>query len=111
MSEQQPVNILCLKWGTRYPASFTNILYASVKRHLHRPFRFVCLTDDPTGLNPGIDAEPLPENPNPEIISKGWWPNIFVKLCLYKPGLATAGHRQLLALPFRRRLAPGRGGL
>ena len=83
---QEPVNILCLKWGTRYPSSFTNILYASVKRHLHRPFRFVCITDDPMGLNPGIDAQPFPECPDIDVL--GFWPNIFVKLCLYKPGLA-----------------------
>ncbi len=87
MSEQRPVNILCLKWGTRYPAAYTNILYASVKRHLHRPFRFVCLTDDPTGLNPGIDPRPIPECPDIKTLW-GFWPNIFVKLCLYKPGLA-----------------------
>ncbi|MBO7181204.1 MAG: hypothetical protein J6V91_00270 [Kiritimatiellae bacterium] len=84
MEEQQPVNILCLKWGTRYPASFTNILYASVKRHLHRPFRFVCVTDDPTGLAEGIDARPFPENPRPDLMDK--WPNIFIKLCVFKDG-------------------------
>ena len=81
MEEQQPVNILCLKWGTRYPASFTNILYASVNRHLHRPFRFVCVTDDPNGLAEGIDARPFPENPRPDLMDK--WPNIFIKLCVF----------------------------
>ncbi|MEG2465297.1 MAG: hypothetical protein RSB14_04670 [Kiritimatiellia bacterium] len=83
----EPVNIICLKWGTRYPASFTNILYASVKRHLHRPFRFVCFTEDASELNPEIDAQPLPENPCPEIF-KMWWPQIFIKLLLFKDGLA-----------------------
>lgn len=81
-----PVNILCLKWGTRYPAAFTNILYASVKRHLHRPFRFVCVTDDATGLDTNIEACPFPENPDPKVFVK--WPGIFVKLCLFHKGLA-----------------------
>lgn len=80
------VNVICLKWGTRYPANYVNILYASVKRHLHRPFRFVCITDDPIGLKEGIDAQPFPENPNPEIFHR--WPDIFVKLLVFKDGLA-----------------------
>ena len=81
-----PVNILCLKWGNRYPADFTNILHASVRRHLHRPFRFVCVTDDATGLADGIEAVPLPSNPNPAIFHH--WPDIFVKLCLFRKGVA-----------------------
>ena len=88
MAAKDPVNIVCLKWGKRYPASFTNILYASVKRHLHRPFRFVCLTDNPEGLSKGIDAQPLPECPGEAVLRVGRWPNIFVKLCLFKDGLA-----------------------
>lgn len=89
MSSQAPVNIVCLKWGTRYPASFTNILYASVKRHLHRPFRFVCFTDDPTGLTEGIDAQPFPPIPDERLLQyANHWPNIFIKLCLFQKGLA-----------------------
>ena len=56
MSEDATCNVICLKWGTRYPAAYTNTLYRSVKKHLHRPFRFVCVTDDPTDLDEGIDA-------------------------------------------------------
>lgn len=83
MSEAPSCNIICLKWGTRYPASYTNILYHSVKRHLHRPFRFLCITDDPTGLDEGIDTTPLPENPG---YPEGQWPNIFCKLAMLKDG-------------------------
>ena len=88
MSTDASVNIICLKWGTRYPARYTNILYASVKRHLHRPFRFVCFTDDASELDPGIDPQPLPECPDERLLSYGRWPNIFVKLCLFRDGLA-----------------------
>ncbi len=79
------VNVLCLKWGTRYPADYVNRLYDGVKRFLHRPFRFVCVTDDPSGLSDGINAQPFP--PAPE----GWnlkWPHIFVKLLVFKDGFA-----------------------
>lgn len=91
MADKELVNIVCLKWGTRYPASFTNILYASVKRHLHRPFRFVCFTDNAEGLNPEIDAQPFPEMPDERMMKTGdykYWPNIYVKLCLFRDGLA-----------------------
>lgn len=80
------VNILCLKWGTRYPAEFTNILHRSVRRHLHRPFRFVCVTDNASGLDPEIDTVPIPENPFPDRFAK--WPNIYMKLAIFRPGFA-----------------------
>lgn len=53
--------ILCMKWGTQYGPDFINQLYNGVKRHLHSEFRFVCLTDDASGLHPAIEALPLPE--------------------------------------------------
>ena len=86
----EPVNILCLKWGTLYPAEYVNRLYRGVKAHLHRPFRFVCITDDPTGLVEGVDAQPFPECPAGMVFNDQYtkWPNIYVKLVLYKPGLA-----------------------
>ena len=54
------VNVLCTKWGTKYGPEYANTLYSMVRRHLHRPFRFVCLTDDKTALRPEIEARPLP---------------------------------------------------
>lgn len=77
-----PVNILCLKWGTLYPAYYANKLYAGVARNLRRPFRFYCCTDDPTGLNSAINIIPFPENPG----VKRAWPDILVKLALTRDG-------------------------
>ena len=82
----EKVNVICLKWGDRYPAFFVNRLYAGVRAHLHRPFRFVCVTDDPSGLADGIEAAPFPAPP------EGWrrdWPHIYVKLLLFRDGLAS----------------------
>lgn len=81
----QSVNILCLKWGTYYGAEYVNRLYAGVRRNLSRPFRFVCVTDDAAGLSDGIEAVPLPDDPG--VIGRDW-PNIFVKLCLFRNGFA-----------------------
>jgi hypothetical protein len=55
------VNVLCIKWGTKYGADYVNRLHAMVERNLRRPHRFVCLTDDPTGIAPGIEHFPIPE--------------------------------------------------
>jgi hypothetical protein len=54
-------NVICMKWGTAYGAEDVNTLYRMVQRHLSLPHRFVCFTDDPTGLLPGIEHFPLPE--------------------------------------------------
>lgn len=55
------VNVLCIKWGQKYGPEYVNKLHSMVRRHLHRPFRFVCLTDDSRGIDPGIETMPIPE--------------------------------------------------
>ncbi|SIT83314.1 hypothetical protein SAMN05421849_1882 [Pontibaca methylaminivorans] len=55
------VNILCMKWGTLYGPEYVNNLFRGVQRNLSRPHRFVCFTDDPAGLLPGVEALPLPD--------------------------------------------------
>lgn len=85
MSATTQRNIVCLKWGTRYPAQYTNILYRSVLRSTTHPVRFVCVTDDPTGLDEGIDAQPIPPNPG---YPEDRWPNIFLKLAILQDGYA-----------------------
>ena len=86
------VNILTLKWGKAYGAEYVNRIYRGVKRNLKREFRFVCVTDDPTGLDEGIDAVDFPPRP-PEMknlytYQKYGWPNIYAKLLVFKPGFA-----------------------
>lgn len=62
----EPVNILTMKWGTLYSSEDVNRLYRQVKRNLSRPHRFICFTDDAEGLDPGVEAQPLPELGLPE---------------------------------------------
>ena len=52
-------NVLCVKWGNKFSAEYVNKLYSMVERHLSLPHRFVCLTEDPTGLNSEIETKPL----------------------------------------------------
>jgi hypothetical protein len=65
-------NVICMKWGTKYGPEFVNKLYSMVARHLAQPHRFVCFTDDPTGLAPGIEVKPLPEMNLPPGKERGW---------------------------------------
>lgn len=77
-----PVNVICIKYGQLYPADYVNILHRSVRRHLHRPFRFHCCTDDPAGLDDGIEVIDFPENPG----LKTHWPHVLVKLMITRDG-------------------------
>jgi hypothetical protein len=78
----EPVNILCLKWGSRYPSDYANKLYRGVESNLERPFRFFCCTDNAEGLDPKIEIIPFPENPG---VKRGW-PDVLVKLELTRAG-------------------------
>ncbi|WP_347137584.1 hypothetical protein [Paracoccus sp. SSK6] len=79
-----PVLILTMKWGTLYSAADVNRLYHQVRRHLARPHRFICFTDDAQGLEPGIEAVPLPELGLP----KGHGDTRWRKLAIFRRDLA-----------------------
>ena len=83
-------NVLCLKWGTLYSAEYVNRLYRGVKAHLSAPFRFVCATDDPSGLDVGVESVPLPPQPPGMAFNDQYtgWPNIYLKLCVFEKGFA-----------------------
>jgi hypothetical protein len=53
--------VLCMKWGTLYPAEYVNVLYRACKAHISGDFRFVCLTDESEGLLPDVEAYPIPD--------------------------------------------------
>ena len=52
--------IVCMKWGTLYPAGYVNKLYGMVRRNIQGPLRFVCLTDDPSGVRSEVECLPCP---------------------------------------------------
>ncbi len=60
--------VVCMKWGVRYGPEYVNKLYSMVRRNLTGPLRFVCFTDDETGLDEGIEPHPLPEIKLPDVI-------------------------------------------
>lgn len=82
---QQRITFVCVKAGTAYGPEYVNILRDMVSRNLPEgyPGRFVCLTDDPTGIEEGIEIIPLPED------LYTWWG----KLYMFKRGLFKDGER------------------
>ena len=81
------MTIVTIKWGNRYPAAYVNLLYEATRRYGLEDSRFICFTDDSAGLNPGIQALPLPEIDLPEKYRWTFWR----KLALFDPALGLTG--------------------
>jgi uncharacterized Rossmann fold enzyme len=69
---RERITVACVKWGTKYGAEYVNILRAMVAKNLKREHDFVCLTDDPAGIDKGIEIIPLPEG------LEGWWNKLYL---------------------------------
>ena len=58
-SDGKPLNVVCVKYGTKYGADYVNKLYYGVKRHLTVHHTFTCFTEDSAGLDTHIQVQPL----------------------------------------------------
>lgn len=67
------VNVVCMKWGEKYPSKYANVLKGMVERNLSLPHRFICLTDEPEGLRPDIEVFPMPKITVPEYYDVSPW--------------------------------------
>lgn len=85
------LSVVTFKWHTPgYRAQFTaahvHALRDMVARHYPKPHRFICFTDDATGLDAGIEALPLWDDhaqvPNP---TGGGRPTCYRRLKLWAP--------------------------
>jgi hypothetical protein len=87
MKDLPIIHFATVKWGFKYGPDYVNIFYDMLKRNLPDPLdftpRFVCFTDEPSGLDKNIETRPLP----PDL--KGWWN----KLYLFKTGVFEEGAR------------------
>lgn len=60
-----PETVVCMKWKppfafrTTYKAEHVNVLRRMVARHYPHPHRFVCITDDAKGIDPGVEVIPV----------------------------------------------------
>jgi hypothetical protein len=75
--------VLCMKWGTKYGPEYVNRLYAMVRRNLTGDFRFVCLTDDASGLRGEVEHYPIPSLSLPKGAPERGWN----KLTTFSPNL------------------------
>lgn len=62
-------NVICLKYGDKYPSEYVNKLYHMVQRHTSQPVGFYCMTENPRDLIPEVKVIPLPVNTS----LYGWW--------------------------------------
>lgn len=75
----KPRVVLCMKWGTLYPAEYVNVLFRACCAHISGNFRFVCLTNEAEGLLPDIEVYPVPSIGLDEWhYYNGAWPKIGV---------------------------------
>ncbi len=70
--------ILSMKYGRAYPADYVNVLYNASRKALRKPARFICLTDDAAGLDPGVEVLPIPDVglQGAEWFRPGVWPKV-----------------------------------
>ena len=81
-SLELPVNVLCVRFGTKYGQEYVEKLRNMVQRHLTLDYDFVCLTDNPKP----IDGVKILYQPNAGY-SKGWWH----KIHMFDPNLSLTG--------------------
>ena len=77
------LTVCCWKWvgwrGEMYKAHHVNVLEHMVKKHLHIPHRFVCVTDDAHG----VKCETIPIWNDPEVMVQGKRPNCYRRLKVF----------------------------
>lgn len=76
--------VLCMKWGTLFPSTYVNVLYNAVQAYLPLSHRFVCLTNEPQGLDPRIETFPIPDLGIPEY---HWYHGAWPKIAVFLPQL------------------------
>lgn len=55
------LTVACWKWGSVFSALYVNRLRVALERHLHLDHELVCVTDDPTGIDPRVRIVALPD--------------------------------------------------
>lgn len=62
------MNIIFVKWGTKYSSEDVNNLFSNLKKY-NNTYSYYCYTDNPQGLNKHIGVIWIPSSP----ILKKWW--------------------------------------
>jgi hypothetical protein len=51
---QEKINLMTIKWGTKFSADYPNLIHRMAKRQMPCEFNSYCMTDDPNGLDDDI---------------------------------------------------------
>lgn len=98
------ISVVTWKWTEpKSPRKFTshhvNVLRAMVARWYDRPHRFVCVTDDPTGLDPRIESIAMPVDFSGVASPQGGrFPSCYRRLWNFSPEAAAALGQQILQI-------------
>ena len=65
------IQVVCVKYGTKYGADYVNNLYRGVKRNLSLQHSFSCFTENPEGLDQNVNVIHLDNDK-----WKGWWSKV-----------------------------------
>lgn len=67
-------NVICMKWGNKFSSEYVNRLYRMVQKNLSIKHRFICFTDNPAGIQTGVDIHPLPQtiSLDENVPERGW---------------------------------------
>lgn len=78
------VTVVCTRWLDAFPVSYVRLLKNAVAANLQQDHRFVCVTDNPEGLDSDIEGIRMPDMGLPLHHQKlGCWP----KLSIFAPGV------------------------
>ena len=94
------ISFVTWKWQTpgnrAFSSAHVNVLYAMVARHYPAPFRFICITDDPAGLDERIEWISMPVRFDSLISPQGArFPNCYCRLWVFSREAAVLGERIL----------------
>ena len=98
-----PLTIVCFRWFTPgYRSTFgpetVHVLKSMVTRHYPHPHRFVCISDDPTGLD-GVETIPLwPDYANVPAPSGPRNPSCYRRLKLFDPAIESLLGKRFVAM-------------
>lgn len=100
---KQPINIVCIKWGTLFGPEYVNNLSRGVRRHATRPVRVFCVTDNADDLDSDVTPVELRKMPFEDAMleaqqgapKKG---GALRKIAMFEPGLLGEVAGPVLAL-------------
>jgi len=102
------LTIVCFKWKPKdywtgisrceFTSEHVNTLLNMVNRHYHKPFRFVCVTDDPLGLDRGVEYHPLWDDLADVETAMDGWVSCYPRLKIFSKEMAEVFGPRILVL-------------